>query len=144
MLTKHSYSFCGTNERSKKAFYFDQICSEISTGNDDLNQFLFVFFETIKCSYRKVIDIITLYMMDTSVFKTIYLLLAQGKIGLFHQNIHVLSSQSYPTLCDPTDCSLPDSSVLGILQARILEWVVMPSSRGSSQPRNRTQVSYIS
>ena len=42
------------------------------------------------------------------------------------------------------DCSLPGSSVYGILQARILEWVAMPSSRGSSQPRDRTQVSYIS
>ena len=38
--------------------------------------------------------------------------------------------QSCPTLCDPMDCSLPVSSVLGILQARILEWVAMPSSRG--------------
>ena len=38
------------------------------------------------------------------------------------------------TLCDPTDCSLPDSSVHGILQARILEWVAITSSRGSSQP----------
>ena len=40
------------------------------------------------------------------------------------------------TLCDPTDCSPPGSSVHGILQARILEWVVMPSSKGSSQPRD--------
>ena len=39
--------------------------------------------------------------------------------------------QSCPTLCDPMDCSLPGSSVHGILQARILEWVAMPSSRGS-------------
>ena len=38
--------------------------------------------------------------------------------------------------CDPTDCSPPGSSVHGVLQARILEWVVMPSSRGSSQPRD--------
>ena len=40
------------------------------------------------------------------------------------------------TLCDPMDCSLPGSSVHGILQARILEWVAVPVSRGSSQPRN--------
>ena len=39
------------------------------------------------------------------------------------------------------DCSLPDSSVYGILQARILEWVAIPFSRGSSRPRDRTQVS---
>ena len=46
------------------------------------------------------------------------------------------SLQSCPTLCDPMDCSPPGSSVRGILQARILEWVAMPSSRGSSQPRD--------
>ena len=41
-------------------------------------------------------------------------------------------AQSYLTFCDPMDCSLPGSSVHGILQARILEWVAMSSSRGSS------------
>ena len=46
-----------------------------------------------------------------------------------------------PTLCDPTDCSLPVSFVHGLLQARILEWVAVPFSRGSSQPRDGTQVS---
>ena len=44
------------------------------------------------------------------------------------------------TLCDHTDCSLPGSSVHEILQARILEWVSMPFSRRSSQPRDRTYV----
>ena len=52
-----------------------------------------------------------------------------------------LVAQSCLTLCYPMDCSLPGSSVHGILQARILEW--LPSSRGSSQPRDRTQVSCI-
>ena len=51
---------------------------------------------------------------------------------------------SYLTLCATVDCSLPGSSVAGILQARILEWVVMPSSRWSSRPRDWTQVSYVS
>ena len=55
----------------------------------------------------------------------------------------LLLSQSCPTLCDPMDCSLPASSVHGILQARILEWVAMTFSRGSSQPRNQTRVSCI-
>ena len=49
----------------------------------------------------------------------------------------VLVTQSYPTLCDPVDCSPPVSSVHGIFQARILE----PSSRGSSQPRDQTHLS---
>ena len=54
------------------------------------------------------------------------------------------SLQLCPTLCDPKDCNPADSSVHGILQARILEWVAMPSSRGSSQPRDRNHVSYTS
>ena len=44
----------------------------------------------------------------------------------------VLLAQLYPTLCDPVDCSPPDSSVHGIFQTRILEWVAISSSRGSS------------
>ena len=52
-------------------------------------------------------------------------------------------TQWCPTLCNPMDCSLPGSSVHGILQARILEWVALSCSRGSSQPRDRTWVSCI-
>ena len=51
--------------------------------------------------------------------------------------------QSCLTLCDPMDCSPPRSSVHGILQARILEWVAMLSSGRSSQPKDRTHVSYV-
>jgi len=46
--------------------------------------------------------------------------------------VKVLVTQSYPTLCDPMDCSPPGSSVHGTLQARILQWVAIPFSRGSS------------
>ena len=53
-------------------------------------------------------------------------------------------TQSCPALCDPMDCSLPGSSVHGTFQARILEWVARPSSRGSSQPRDWTHVSCVS
>ena len=52
-------------------------------------------------------------------------------------------AQSCPTLCDPMDRRPPGSSIHGILQARILEWVAIPFSRGSSRPRDRTQVSHI-
>ena len=48
-----------------------------------------------------------------------------------------------PTLWDPMDCTLPGSSVLGISQAKILEWVVIPVPRGSSQPKDLTRVSSI-
>ena len=52
-------------------------------------------------------------------------------------------AQSYLPLCDPMDCRLPGSSVLGIFQARILKGVAISSSRGSFRPRDGTQVSCI-
>ena len=52
--------------------------------------------------------------------------------------------QSYPTLYDPMDCSPPSSSIHGIIWARILQWVAISFSRGSSQPRNQTCFSCIS
>ena len=54
-----------------------------------------------------------------------------------------LFAKSWPTLCNPTDCSPPYSFVHGISQARIPEWVAISFSRGSSQPRDRTWVSWI-
>ena len=56
---------------------------------------------------------------------------------------HAQSHQSYLTLCDPMGCCLTGSSVHGLLQARILEWVAISSFRGSSQPKNQTHVSCI-
>ena len=59
-------------------------------------------------------------------------------------NVNVkVKSLSRVRLCDPMDCSPPGSSVHGILQARILEWVAISFSRGSSRPRDQTQVSHI-
>ena len=58
--------------------------------------------------------------------------------------LHAQSLQSCSTLCDAMEWSPPDSSVRGILQARILEWVTMPSSRGSFRPRNQTHISCVS
>ena len=62
---------------------------------------------------------------------------------LTHSNLeHVLDwvVQSCPTVPNSMNCSPPGSSVHGILQARILEWVAMPSSRGSPQPRDWTHI----
>ena len=59
-------------------------------------------------------------------------------------SVCVLSQFSRDQLCDPMGCSLPGSSVHGILQARILKWVAMSSSRWSSRPRDRTCFSYVS
>ena len=55
----------------------------------------------------------------------------------------VLVAQPFTTLCESMDCHPPKSSVNGILQARILAWVAIPFSRGSSQPRDQTWVSCI-
>ena len=54
-----------------------------------------------------------------------------------------LVTQSCPTLCNPMDCNLPGSSLRGIFQERVLEWVAISFFRGSSQPRNQTWVSCI-
>ena len=54
-----------------------------------------------------------------------------------------LVTQSCPTLCDPMDCSPPGSSFHRIFQAKILEWVAISSSRGSSPRRDRTRVSCL-
>ena len=59
------------------------------------------------------------------------------------QSSDCMCTLSCPTLCSPLDCGLPDSSVKGISQATILEWVAISSFRGSSQLRYRTQVSCI-
>ena len=66
-----------------------------------------------------------------------------------HSSYHFLCAhakllRSCWTHCNPIVCSPPGSSVYGILQARILGWVAMVSSRGSSQPRDQTYISYIS
>ena len=58
-------------------------------------------------------------------------------------SIQVFVAQSCPTLCNPMDCISPGSSVHGILQARVLEWVAIPFSRGSSRSRDRTRASCI-
>ena len=64
-------------------------------------------------------------------------------LKIFTMTMTMLVTQSCLTLCDPMDYSPQGSSVHGILQARILEWVAFPFSRGSSPPRDRTWVSGI-
>ena len=60
------------------------------------------------------------------------------------KGLHAKSFQSCPSLCDPMDSSWPGPSLRGIFQARTLEWVALPSSKGSSQPGDRTPISYVS
>ena len=67
----------------------------------------------------------------------------QARILEWESLSKVKVAQMCSTLCDPMECSPPGSSVHGILQATILGWVAMPSSRGSSKPRDRPEVSCI-
>ena len=67
----------------------------------------------------------------------------QTSLDCLFKRVVVLVVQSCLTLCDPMDCSLPVSCVHGILQARIVEWIAISFSRGSSQPRDQTLVSCI-
>ena len=77
------------------------------------------------------------------IFNLIILFWEEGCMFLFlflYRHMKVLVTQLCPTLCNPMDCSPPGSSVHGILQARILGWVAMPSSRRSFQPRDWTHI----
>ena len=66
-------------------------------------------------------------------------------VQLSHPHVTACKSlQSCLTLCDLMECSLPGTPLHGILQARILKWIAMPSSRGSSQPKDQTRISYVS
>ena len=69
------------------------------------------------------------------------ILILEFSVSIFWSE--TLVAQSGPTLCKPMDCSLPGSSVLGIFQTRVLEWVAISFSRGSSWPRDWTRVSHI-
>ena len=77
-----------------------------------------------------------LNILQNDFFTQMYAVCMSIHINLVKLEIEVLVAQS--TLCNPMDCSPPGSSVHGILQARILEWVAMPFSRGSSWPRDWT------
>ena len=90
------------------------------------------------------------YMPSSSIFsftKSLHTVLHSGYINVHSQQQCKKSesevAQLCPTVCDPMDCSLPGSSIRGILHARVLEWVAISFSRRSSQPRDQTQVSCI-
>ena len=82
--------------------------------------------------------------LDSSLELMVYicLILINNTCEVLH-DFEVIVAQLYLTLCDPMDCRLPDTSVHGISQARILEWVAIPFCRWSFWPRDRTWVSCI-
>ena len=74
--------------------------------------------------------------------------ISRGKVRVKHHSLYwnwieIEVAQSCSTLCNPMNCSLSGSSVHGIFQARVLEWITISFSRGSSWPRNWTPVSHI-
>ena len=80
-------------------------------------------------------DQFAIYIFNTVLVLSIYKLTYEVK--------WIEVAQLCLTLCDPMDCSLSGSSVHGIFQARVLEWIAITFSRGSSQPRTWTRVSHI-
>ena len=78
---------------------------------------------------------------DWKELDTTWQLNNNNKYILIILTILTVVAKPCPILCDPMDCNLPDSSVHGIFQARVLEWIAIFFSRGSSQPRDRTRVS---
>ena len=83
-------------------------------------------------------------MLSIDWLVVVFFLLLRISNNIYHnvehwivvKSVKALVSQLCPIVCDLMDCSLPGFSVHGIFQARILEWVAIPFSRGSSQPRD--------
>ena len=104
---------------------------------------LFSFF----LSYGQYTGLSTLHLLPCPEFGKLCTSLPQvvlrSKHYIFPIILSGLVSQSCPTLCDPMDGSLAGSSVHGIFQARILEWVAIFFPRGSCWPRDQTRVSCI-
>ena len=93
----------------------------------------------IKLSFSVTIDdVFSSFGSSCENWICIIMQVCQMKAVCFLWSLCAKSRLSCPTLCDPVDCNLPRSSVHGILQARILEWVAMPSSERPPRPRDQT------
>ena len=119
------------------------ICRLFNDGRSDPYRYLVVFTgislitsdaEHLSCAYLQSIGHAVFADDRAEVIR----------VGLSPVVCACMPAQSCLTLCDPMDCSLPGSSVRGIFQARILEWVAISLSRGSSRPRDRTWISCVS
>ena len=106
---------------------------------------LIIFFISQILSVLSHVSILNLEPLGTvqlPYLPFVPLVLSQGPTISSMKDMCMLSHSSL-SLCDPMNCSQPGSSAHRILQGRILEWIAMPFSRGSSQPRDQTQVSRI-
>ena len=104
-------------------------------------------FSWLHCSERYSIFFLSCQQAGTGSVCDTYIVLKLSVWWLlmnhliYESPVRAKSLQLCLNLCDPMDCSPPDSSVRGILQARILKWVAMPCFRGSSRPRDQTGIS---
>ena len=90
-----------------------------------------IYFGTFSCGVRRAQKILSLSLWDCVItYSAINLVNTSWTQGLLPSELESEVSQSCPTLCNPMDCSLPGSSIHGIFQARILEWVAVSFSRG--------------
>jgi len=94
-------------------------------------------------SCRPNLTIRFFFLLRVKVYLHFSFFCSHSKVLLWACMCMCLVAQSCLTLCDPMDCSPPGLSVHGISQARILEWVAIPFSRGSSQSRDQIQVSHM-
>ena len=111
---------------------------------------LLCYLSTIALDNEHLDENHLLCTFELTCFPSYFFLGVLPRITKYDFEVHVYKSwicvcakslQSCPTLCDPMDHSPPGSSVHGILQPRILEWVAVSSSRGSFWPRDRTHIS---
>ena len=118
---------------------FSVLLQSFNLGLTKLNRELFhnipPFHYMYVCMYIHIRPQFLIWLDDA-----VQVLYRKRKPAILNRKVKVLVSELCLTLCDPIDCSPPGSSVRGILQARILEWVAISFSRGSSQLRDQTQV----
>ena len=122
-------------ERMKKLLWTDQNKAKCKTPKYWHPPVICSILLTSQRQFEYVCVVIT---MKPNFFMWIFTVFLFRLYALRGWKVKVKVTQSCPTLCDPMD-----STVHGILQARVLEWVPFPFSRGSSQPRDRIQVSRI-
>ena len=112
----------------------------------------FLAFSKNKILFYRDVDLSQMIFCTLSAWKTSIHFSNHGSsyclpcsLGYFHilKKVKVLVAQLSLTFCDPMECSPLGSSVCGILQAKMLAWVAIPFSRGSSPPRDWTHISYI-
>ena len=142
-----SQEHTATRKRSERFFFFPSRKCFRTMKSQSLNQ------KIHECPFKAIITNYFISGFQKRNISVIFLCLADWMFEklkswdsiLLDRGVRVCEFiQLCLTLCDPMDCSPPGSSIHAVLQARILEWVVMPSSRGSSRPRDWTHVSYIS